>query len=366
MTARVFLAHQINALVNVYDVSLITNFNGNHTLFDCISKDVKLINLPIRREINLFYDLKATVLLTLIIKRNNYSLVHSISPKAGLITAIASWICRVPNRIHTFTGQVWVTKSGFIRKFLKFLDKVVVTLNTHILVDSHSQQDFLVKERILLRSNSIVLGKGSISGVNNSLFRPSLILKNKIRKKLQISDDIIIFLFVGRLKKEKGIFELFESFKRVSKQNNKIVLLIVGPDEERLKEELIFNYKEIKDFLRFVDFTKNPEYYFAASDIFVLPSYREGFGSVIIEAASSGLPSIGSNIYGLSDAIINGETGFLTPAKSVKFLQRAMTELANNKKLRNEMGIKARIRAISDFSHEQLTHKLLKLYKSLI
>ena len=322
--------------------------------------------MPIERNINLFADLRALLKLILIFYKNGFFLVHSVSPKAGLLTSIAAWIVRIPNRLHTFTGQVWMTKKGVNRHFLKLIDKIIIMLNTLILVDSFSQQNFLISEGILSEGVSIVLGKGSISGVDINRFKPSIMHREIIRKELNIKEDSLIFLFLGRLKKEKGIFELVEAFKRVSEQHHDVMLLIVGPDEEQLKHKLISRLEERMNFVRFVDFTKMPEKYIAASDIFVLPSYREGFGSVIIEAASCGLPSIGSNIYGLSDAILEGETGLLSPARSSKLLEKAMLKLANNDKLRNEMGLNARKRAISYFSQEGITLKILQLYKRLI
>jgi glycosyltransferase involved in cell wall biosynthesis len=364
--ARVFLAHQINALVELYDVTIITNLDGNHSILDNISNRVNIIDLPIVRNINLFADLKALFLLISVFYKNRFSLVHSVSPKAGLLSAIAAWISRVPNRLHTFTGQVWATKKGINRWFLKLLDKIIVILNTNILVDSFSQQDFLIKENVLSKKNSVVLGSGSISGVDISRFLPSEIHKNLIRKQLNINDDSLVFLFIGRLKKEKGVFELIEAFKNVSENHNNITLLIVGPDEEGLKKELISQLDICKESVIFIDFTKVPEQYMAASNIFVLPSYREGFGSVVIEAASCGLPSIGSNIYGLSDAIKTGETGLLVPARSGESLEDAMLKLANNNELRIKMGLNARERVIHHFSQENITLKILKLYKRLI
>ncbi len=146
MVARVFLAHQINTLVELYDVTIITNLNGNRSILDNISYKVNVISLPIERNISLFADLKALFLLISVFYKNRFSLVHSVSPKAGLLTSIAAWIARRPNRLHTFTGQVWVTKKGVNRWFLKLLDRIIVMLNTNILVDSFSQQDFLIKE----------------------------------------------------------------------------------------------------------------------------------------------------------------------------------------------------------------------------
>ena len=335
-------------------------------MLDNISSKVNVINLPIERNINLFSDLRALLLLISIFYKNGFSLVHSVSPKAGLLASIAGWVTRVPNRLHTFTGQVWMTKKGVSRWFLKLLDIIIVTLNTNILVDSFSQQDFLIKEGVLSKDLSIVLGSGSISGVDVNQFQPSKIHRNLIRKQLNIKDDCVIFLFVGRLKKEKGIFELIEAFKNVSEQHNDVALLIVGPDEEELKQELVSRLETSKEFVRFIDFTKVPEQYMAASDVFVLPSYREGFGSVIIEAASCGLPSIGSNIYGLSDAIKLEETGFLVPVRSSKPLEEVMLKLVNNDKLRNEMGTNARKRAIYHFSQDNITLEFLQLYKRLV
>ena len=361
-----FLAYQINALIELYDVSIITNLNGNRSILDNISNKVNIINLPIERNVYLFSDLRALFLLISIFHKNRFALIHSVSPKAGFLTSIAAWVTRAPNRLHTFTGQVWTTKKGISRWFLKLLDKIIVMLNTYILVDSFSQQEFLIKEGVLSKGISNVLGRGSISGVDINRFKPSKIHRNFIRKQLNIKDDSLVFLFVGRLKKEKGIFELVEAFKSVSEQHENVTLLIVGPDEEDLKWELISNLEPCKELVRFLNFTKTPEKYMAASDIFILPSYREGFGSVIIEAASCGLPSIGSNIYGLNDAIKAGKTGLLVPVRSSKFLKRAMLKLVNNNELLNEMGLNARKRAINYFSQDNITLKILKLYKRMI
>jgi glycosyltransferase involved in cell wall biosynthesis len=252
------------------------------------------------------------------------------------------------------------------RWLLKVLDKIIVILNTNILVDSFSQQDFLIKENILSRKSSIVLGKGSISGVDIDRFLPSKTHRSFIRKQLNISNNCLMFLFVGRLKKEKGVFELIKAFKNISINHNNLALLIVGPDEEKLKKKLMEHSESCKELIRFVDFTKIPEQYMAASDVFVLPSYREGFGSVVIEAASCGLPSIGSNIYGLRDAIKLKETGLLVPARSSILLEKAMLKLINNNELRNKMGLNARKRTIHQFSQDKITFKILQLYKRLL
>jgi glycosyltransferase involved in cell wall biosynthesis len=327
---------------------------------------VNIISLPIERDIRFSSDLKALFLLISIFYKKKFDIVHSVSPKAGLINAIAAWICRIPNRLHTFTGQVWVTKKGIIRWLLKSMDKIIVLLNTFLIVDSFSQQNFLISQGVLTKNNSIVIGKGSISGVDISRFIPSNTYKTNIRKKLSISHDSFVFLFVGRLKKEKGIIELVEAFKNICKNHENISLLILGQDEEKLKTWILSDLSSLSDSVRVISFTNSPEKYMAASDVFVLPSYREGFGSAIIEAASCEIPSIGSNIYGLSDAIHDGQTGLLVPARSIKLLENAMVKLINNDELRSNMGRAARQRAVSQFSQETITKEILQLYKGLI
>jgi len=362
----VFLSHQIRALSELYDVTIIANLNGDQSMLDSVSGVARIINLPIERNISLLADLKALFLLVIVFYKNKFSLVHSVSPKAGILNAIAARVTRIPVRLHTFTGQVWVTKKGLTRRLFKLIDRVIVLLNTNILVDSASQQKFLIQEGILPKSSSCVIGQGSISGVDTHRFAPSRLHKDVIRKRLDINNDCLVFLFVGRLKKEKGVFELIEAFKNICSSRDNVALLIVGPDEDGLRQVLVDNLVLCNRLVRFINFTRQPEQYMAASDIFVLPSYREGFGNVVIEAASCGLPSIGSNIYGLSDAIKDKKTGLLVPVKSKELLREAMLKLADNDKMREKMGRNARIRASRYFSQEGVTLGILQTYQTLI
>ncbi|WP_435189557.1 glycosyltransferase family 4 protein [Pseudothioglobus sp. nBUS_23] len=366
MTVKVFLSHQINALSKIYDVSIITNLNGKPIFLENISDQVRVISIPIKREINIFSDFYVLFLLIYILHKNKFSLIHSVSPKAGLLAAISAWIVRVPNRLHTFTGQVWVHKKGIARILLKSLDQLIIKLNTLMLVDSESQKKFLIKENLLNEENGLVLGKGSLSGVDIKRFKPSKFQKDKLRNNLNIPNDGIVFLFLGRIKEDKGIFELVKAFLNVSRGNDNTYLLIVGPDEDRLQESLYNLLGNSSKYLRFIDFTSLPEHYMMASDIFVIPSYREGFGSVVIEAASCAIPSIGTNIYGLSDAIQDDITGILVSLKSESELESAMKKLVDNEKLRLEMGLRAQKYVCDNFSQEKISSLILKLYEQLI
>jgi len=366
MAVKVFLAHQINTLCEIYDVSVLTNLNGKSIDIDNISDKVRIIDIPIKREINIFSDFFVLFVLIYTFHKNKFSLIHSVSPKAGLLAAISAWISRVPNRLHTFTGQVWVHRRGIGRFLLKSLDKLIIALNTLILVDSLSQKKFLIKENILSEDSGLVLGDGSLCGVDLKRFKPSKYQKDKLRSNLNIPNDGIVFLFLGRIKEDKGIFELVKAFLNISMVSDNTYLLIVGPDEDRLQERLYNILGKSAKYARFVDFTSVPEHYMMASDIFVIPSYREGFGSVVIEAASCGIPSIGSNIYGLSDAIKDNQTGILVPLRSESELEASMHKLVADEKLRMQMGLLAQKYASESFSQEKITSLILKLYKKLI
>jgi glycosyltransferase involved in cell wall biosynthesis len=361
MVAKVFLLHQICTLSKMYRVTLVTNLGEQGNLLDWIPDNVEVIDIPICREINLTSDLKVLFLLIKLFYKSNFSLTHSVSPKAGLLAMLSAFVTQVPVRLHTFTGQVWATKHGIGRKFLRWLDRLINALATVVLIDSRSQQNFLIENKVVKKSSSIVLGEGSISGVDLDRFRADPIVRKQVRLDLETPDNTIVFLFLGRIKKEKGILELAEAFSRIHQKYKNTTLWIVGPDEDSLRPKL-----EKITGICLIPFTNSPERYMAASDVFCLPSYREGFGSVIIEAGACGIPSIGSNIYGLSDAIVDGETGILISLKSVNELESAMELLVNDRKLCQKMGKAAYERSKSLFPQDVLTKQLVGLYKDLL
>ena len=361
MVAKFFLSYQISFFSKYYDVTLITNLKEQSRFLDWVPNNVKIINVPIEREIHIMKDLFALFLVAKYFYRNNFSLVHSVSPKAGILAMLAAYITRVPVRLHTFTGQVWATKSGVIKLIIRWLDRLINSLATLVLIDSHSQKDYLIDYNIVKKNTSIVLGEGSISGVDLNKFKPNKNIRKKLRDNLNTAKNITVFLFIGRLKKEKGVLDLAEAFSNLYKKNKNTALWIVGPDED----SLYTNLKKISG-IKLIPFTNYPYKYMAASDILCLPSYREGFGNVIIEAAACGITSIGYDIYGLRDAIVDGKTGLLVPLKSVADLENAMIKLMNDIKLRHRLNRSALRRARSKFSQDILTGQLNDLYKDLL
>jgi glycosyltransferase involved in cell wall biosynthesis len=183
---------------------------------------------------------------------------------------------------------------------------------------------------------------------------------------LGIPDEGVVFIFVGRLKADKGVLDLAKAFARIGKDCAEAWLLIVGPDEENLRPRIEMVCSGVRDRLRIVGPTKAPQEYMAAADVLCLPSYREGFGSVIIEAASAGLPAVASNIYGITDAIEPGATGLLHTSGDVDSLQEKMMELMVDPRLRYALGREARLRAHRLFDKDLVTSALLEFYGSVV
>ncbi|MDQ6981931.1 MAG: glycosyltransferase family 4 protein [Mariprofundus sp.] len=364
MTVKAFLTRQIIALSESYDVTLVVNTKQeNFALQNGLS--VKVIPLSIERAINPVADIRALYRLVSLFRNHRFDLVHSVTPKAGLLAMLAGKIAGIRFRIHTFTGQVWATRQGFSLLLLKTMDRLLAASATHLLADSGSQRQFLIEQGISSKDKLAVLADGSISGVDTERFRPDKAIRSEIRGQLNLKDDDILLLFLGRLNRDKGVLDLADAFSSVAGRCGQLHLLMVGPDEGGLKNEVKSACSAYEDRLHFIDYTDKPESYFVATDIFCLPSYREGFGSVIIEAAACGLPAVGSKIYGISDAICDGKTGILFPAGEAKALAEAIEQMCSNSDLRNRMGEAALERTRKQFSTKRLVQAWLDYYDGL-
>lgn len=360
---KAFLLSHLRALSKVYDVTVIVNTSSPNFLNE-LGVSVKVVPLRISREINLFLDISCFMQLVKIFHQQGYAAVHSITPKAGLLGMLAAWIVRVPMRVHTFTGQVWLTKTGIKRFVLKQIDRLIAFLTTHNIADSASQRQFLIEEKIIPATKAIVFSKGSISGVNIARFKPNFHSRNNIRRELNICEEKIIFLFIGRLTRDKGVLDLAKAFNSFNPKDAN--LLFVGPDEQNLQNEIKYNTKDCSDSVRFVGHTNVPESYMAAADVLCLPSYREGFGTVVIEAAAVGIPAIVSRIYGLTDAVTEGVTGLLHDPRDINAIKTLMEMVVQNQTLRLKLGAQAQNRAIKDFNSDLLTQAWVDFYQENI
>jgi glycosyltransferase involved in cell wall biosynthesis len=363
-TANAFLSQHILALAQKYHVAIA--LNGAVQDLRTELRKIPTHRFCIVREIAPFLDLIALISLWNLFRRERFDVIHSMSPKAGLLAAVAGFLAGVPVRIHWFTGQVWATKRGLMRAILKTMDQITSRCATHLLSDSHSQTKFLVAEKVISANAIQVLASGSASGVNILRFHPDLETRNRIRAGYGIPDEATVALFVGRLQPEKGIRELCEAFLAAAKLCPQLHLILVGPDEAGMGKYVRTVLAEASKNLHWVGLTNKPEEYMAAADFLVLPSYREGFGSVVIEAAACGIPSIGTDIYGLSDAIKDGKTGFLVPVGSAKELEAAILRLAHDATRRKRMGECALARVLEQFRQDIVVEALLKYYARIL
>ena len=360
-----FMLPHIKMLQQHYDLTIIVNTDNPHFLRPH-GIEVKVIPVRIERKIRIIQDLKALFRLVLVFRKNDFQLIHSIAPKAGLLTMLAGAISKTPIRVHCFTGQVWANSSGMKRLFLKHIDQLTALCATHLLTDSHSQRDVLISEKIASSEKLAVLANGSVSGVDPNRFYVNSELREVIRKQLGISADTVLFLFLGRLTKDKGVMDLAEAFKRLLCDTHNTEILFVGPDEENLQDKIIKSINKHSNKVHFIGYTKTPEQYMMAADVLCLPSYREGFGMVTIEAAATGIPSIASNIYGISDAIIDKETGLLHTPGSISEIASCMSVMCKDVSTRNKLGRNARERAIKLFSQDILVKALKDFYYLLL
>ena len=364
--ANSFLKDHIIALNNdYYDVYLATNI---HSVGDpSLLKVVDVFHFDLLRNISIRDDIKAVWQLYRFFKRMNFDAVHSVTPKAGFVTALAARLAGIPHRIHIFTGQVWATRKGAMRCLLKSIDKITASLDNHILVDGDSQRQFIIKNHIVNAEKSRVLGSGSICGVNTERFNPSFEVRKQIRKHYNFDESKVVFAFMGRMNKEKGIFELFEAFDNIASNHPQAILACWGRDEGNCLSVLSkFNsIEEGKNFF-FYGYSSKPGIDLQAIDVFVMPSYREGFGSSVIEASCLGIPVICSNAYGIMDAMIDGQTGLRCKVADVPSLQLAMESLLLDSDLRNQLGENGRKMVLDKFKGDAVTLEWVKYYNELL
>lgn len=363
LVVRWFLLEHIRTLARHFSVTLIVNNDAPDlaALLPC-----RIVSLKLERNIAPLADLKALVWLWRHCRAERYQLVHTLTPKAGLLGMLAAWLSGVRVRLHTFQGEVWLTRRGALRLLLKNLDRLVARLATDLLVVSASEREFLIANQVIPAAKSLVLGSGSIAGVDCERFKPDAELRAELRTRLGIATDATVFLFVGRLKRDKGVLDLARAFATLALEDATCRLLVVGPDEEHLLPEIEESCAACRSRLHVVGLSAEPERYMAASDVLCLPSYREGFPVTLIEAAAAGLPAIGARIYGVTDAIVEGETGLLFDAGDMPQLALGLRTLAGDTALRERLGRSARARALRDFPQARLTAALLEHYRRLL
>ncbi len=340
---------------------------------DGIQDDLKFSGMlfhgiEIPRKISPLADLGALIALYRFFRQGRFDVVHSITSKAGLLCAVAAMAAGVPLRMHTFIGQPWAGLSGPIRWVSKACDWLIVRLNTQCYADSESQRAFLVAEGVADSGHIKTLGAGSIAGVDLSQFDAGRFDRRQIKVELAIPVDAQVIVFLGRINREKGIVELVIAFDILSQKGfDKVFLLIIGPFESDSHSLPDATKKSLEQHqrIRVLGYIDAPEKLLAIAELFCLPSYREGFGSVVIEAAAMGVPTVATRVVGLVDAVAEGETGLLVPPKDARALADALARLLGDSQLRLELGAAAQARARELFDSAKVNQLVLNEYEYL-
>lgn len=366
-SAQAFLKDHFTQLVKEYDVNLIANFPNEESKKEFEDIGITCHDAPIMRQISFKNDLKALLALIKLFKKESFESIQSVTPKAGLLSSIAGWMAKVPHRVHIFTGQVWATKKGIMRALLKMLDCITARLDTNILVDGESQRQFLIKEGVIKEKNSKVLANGSICGVRLERFAISDEVRDAERSKFGFGKKDVVFIFLGRLNHDKGIGELYEAFDKLATECPNAKLVLYGIDEEgyEKKAEDYVNLKRDVNFF-YPGRTAKPFDALQCGDVFVLPTWREGFGSSVIEAQALGLPVITSDAYGVVDASVPNKTGLRCKVNDPIGMYQCMKTYYNNPEMRKEHGLAGRKRVESLFDNNVVTAAWLEYYKDML
>lgn len=366
-TARAFLKDHFSVLTKTYEVHLVANFPDEESKQEYHEMGVICHNAPIERPISITNDLKALFALFRIFKREKFDSTHSVTPKAGLLSSVASWMAGIRVRIHIYTGQVWATRKGMMRSLLKMMDKIIATFDNHILVDGEGQRQFLIKEGVLKPENSQVLANGSISGVKLERFVISDDVRCAEREKFGFKDDDVVYIFLGRLNHDKGIGELYEAFNKLVVECPKSKLMLYGTDEENYEKKSAdyANLKRDENFF-YPGRTSKPFDALQGGDVFVLPTWREGFGTSVIEAQALGLPVITSDAYGVVDASVPNETGLRCKVNDPEGLFVYMKQYYEYPDLRKKHGEAGRKRVFDLFDCNVVSGAWVKFYEELL
>lgn len=358
-TLNAFVRPHLERLSRSYDITICLNMADSEIL-PIVPPQVRLVQLGIVRRIALWADLRTLWVLTGFFRRERFDLVLSMTPKGGLLAMLAASFAGVKRRVHCFTGQVWATRHGFSRWLLKSMDRLVALCATRLLADSASQRQYLIDEGVVEPRKIDVLANGSMAGVDPNRFRPDVDARSRVRSQLGIDEAACCLLFVGRLTRDKGIADLMAAFERLGADFSNLHLMLVGPAEERFDELLAAN-----PWVHRVGYTQAVEQYMAAADVFCLPSYREGFGLVLIEAGAVGLPVVASGIYGITDAVVDGETGLLHQPGNVAELAGKLEILIKDPSLRRALGTAGQVRAREKFSVELVSAAMADFLQGL-
>jgi glycosyltransferase involved in cell wall biosynthesis len=365
----ILLKGQLHYLNNYFEVIAVSG-NDKHLQTIKRREGVTIIDVPISRKINIFFDIVSLFRLYRTFRKEKPTIVHSITPKAGLLSMTAAWLARVPIRMHTFTGLVFPTQRGLMKKILIATDKIVCRMATNVYPEGKGVKNDLIANAITSKPLK-VLANGNVNGIDTAFFDTNHFTdtdKQSLRKKWNIHPEDFIFVFVGRLVGDKGINELVQAFSKINVQHESIKLVLVGAYEHDLDPlrpltlDIIYNNPNIIT----TDFQDDIRPFLAMSDVFVFPSYREGFPNVVMQAGAMELPSIVTDINGCNEIIQHNCNGIIISSKDTITLTHAMQQLIEDPTFCQSLAQNARPYITSRYEQQMVWDTLLAEYQLLL
>lgn len=370
VTLTVLLKSQLRFMQNHFEVIAVSS--GGDKL-DELKADtgIRVNAVTMTRRITPIRDLLALITLIRIMRAEKPLIVHSHTPKAGLLGMLSAKIAGVPIRLHTVAGLPLLERTGLQRKVLNFVEALTYRCATRVYPNSKQMVEIILKNNFCLPNKVKLIGKGSSNGIDTTYFDPEIYdiqYRKCHRENIGLKEDDFVFCFIGRVVADKGIHELVAAYLNIYKDNNQAKLLIVGPFEQKLDPLDSATYKKIINHpgIRWIDFQKDVRPYLAISDVFTFPSYREGFPNVVMQAGAMGLPAIVSDINGCNEIVSNEINGLIVPAKSTEKLQSAMETLLGDQEMLESMKLNCRDVITSAYESNFVMNELLKEYNNQI
>lgn len=360
MSLNTFCRGQLTMLSEHFEVVAISS-PGEQLLELGDREGVRTVAVPMERHIAILKDLMSLIRMILVFLRERPDIVHSMTPKAGLISMLAAWICRVPVRMHTYTGLVFPTESGLKQKILIWMEKLLCFCATYINPESHGVAKDLKEYRITTKPLKIICN-GNVRGVDLNYYARTAEVE-KLAKTLR-DDTVFTFIFVGRLVSDKGINELVRAFCRLYKESPNVRLFLVGESEPILDplEASTIEKMETETSIILCGKQTDVRPFYAAADALVFPSYREGMPNVVLEAGAMGLPSIVTDINGCNEIIVRGKNGVIIPSHDEESLYQAMLCFVSDVKLVNELSLNCRKIISEKYEQQMIWNGLLEQY----
>jgi glycosyltransferase involved in cell wall biosynthesis len=365
VSLNILLKGQLKYLSNYYKIIAVSGEGIDlDEVKDREGVEIKMINME--RNISVFRDIKALCNLYCYFKKEKPVVIHSMTPKAGLLSMVAGWMTGVPVRLHMFTGLIFPSKTGLFQKVLILMDRLLCACATTVYPEGEGVKRDLIRYRITHKSLKVI-GNGNLNGIDTAYFSlTSLSVESmiKFRNTWNVGGDDFVFIFIGRLVKDKGINELVSAFKQINKQFPQTKLLLVGNEEPKHDPlgtdtiETIRNHPSIIS----AGFQNDVRPFLAIANVLVFPSYREGFPNVPMQAGAMGLPSIVTDVNGCNEIIIHEKNGLIVQPKNQFAIEEPMVRLLKDKKLYNTLAANAREFIVSRYDQQTLWNLIKEEY----